>query len=142
MRPTLALILALAAASPAGAVLAQDAPAPQASAPQSSSAKAYDFTDDASAWINDPAIHAFYQATIDAFAQGPAKVDRDAFEARSKEIFRKFALSHGMSPEAVQNHVKAIPGEVILIVTREPKTLDSYDNFVVALFGPQGRGPG
>jgi hypothetical protein len=132
---------ALLAAAPA-VVLAQPAPAPQAAAPQGNAPKTYDFSDDAAPWINDPAIHDFYQATIDAFAQGPAKVDRDAFEARSKEIFRKFALSHGMSPEAVQNHVKAIPGEVILIVTREPKTLDSYDNFVVALFGPQKSGPG
>jgi hypothetical protein len=140
MKPTLVFI-ALVAAAPA-AVLAQPSPAPQSSAPQASAPKAYDFSDDASAWINDPAIHDFYQATIDAFAEGPAKVDRDAFEARSREIFRKFALAHGMSPEAVQNHVKAIPGEVILIVTRDPQTLASYDNFVVALFGPQKSGPG
>jgi hypothetical protein len=138
MKPTLLLAFAasLAAAAPA-AVLAQDAPAPQASAPET-----YNFADDASPWINDPAIHAFYQAAIDAFAHGPEQVDRAAFEARSHEIFRAFAVAHGMSPEAVENHVKAIPGEVILIVTRDPKTLDSYDNFVVALFGPQKNGPG
>jgi hypothetical protein len=135
MKHALALAFAAAIALVPAAVLAQDAPAPQASAP-----KTYNFADDASPWINDPAIHDFYQATIDAFAQGPAKVDRDAFEARSRGIFRKFALAHGMSPDAVQNHVKAIPGEVILIVTRDPQTLASYDNFVVALFGPQKSG--
>jgi hypothetical protein len=136
MKRVLALAFSAVLAAAPAVVLAQDAPAAPAQA-QSQAPKTYDFSDDASQWINDPAVHAFYQATIDAFAQGPAKVDRAAFEARSREIFRAFAVAHGMSPEAIQEHVKAIPGEVILIVTRDPKTLDTYDNFVVALFGPQ-----
>jgi hypothetical protein len=137
MKPALILAFATALAVVPAAVLAQDAPAPQAPAPQTPAPKAYDFSDDASVWINDPAVHAFYQATIDAFAHGADKVDRAAYEARSREIFRAFAVAHGMSPEAIVEHVKAIPGEMIQIVTRDPKTLDSYDNFAVALFGPQ-----
>jgi hypothetical protein len=31
---------------------------------------------------------------------------------------------------------------VIVWATRDPQTLASYDNFVVALFGPQKSGPG
>jgi hypothetical protein len=89
------------------------------------------------AWIKDPNIHAFYQATVDAFAQGPDHLDRAAYEKRSQEIFRALAVAHGMAPDAVLNHLKAIPDEMILIATRDPKALDSYDNFVVALFGPQ-----
>jgi hypothetical protein len=47
-----------------------------------------------------------------------------------------------MPTDQVLNHVKAIPDEVIVWATRDPHTLDSYDNFVVALFGPQKSGPG
>ena len=133
MTRVLALALALIAAAPA---LAQP-PAPQASAP-----KTYDMRDDASSWISDPNVHAFYQATVEAFAQGPAHVDRGAYEKRSHEIFRALAVSKGWPPEKMEDHLKAIPGEMIAIVTRDPQTLKSYDSFVVALFGPQaGSGP-
>ncbi len=104
--------------------------------------KTMDMRDDASPWINDPHIHAFYQATVDAFAKGPDHLDRVAFMKKSHDIFWDFAISQHMKPEALEDHLKAIPGEVIQIVTRDPKTLDSYDNFVTALFGPQGHGPG
>jgi hypothetical protein len=137
MNRTIVLAFAAAlAAAPAGA-FAQHAPAPQASTP-----KTYDFRDDAQPWINDPAIHAFYGATVEAFAYGPEHLDRAAYLKHSREIFHAFALAHNMSPEAVENHVKAIPGEVIVWATRDPHTLDSYDNFVLALFGPQRSGPG
>jgi len=137
MKPALVLAFAAALAVVPLAALAQDTTAAQVPA-----SKTYSFGDDASPWINDPAIHAFYQATVDAFAHGPGQVDRTAYEQRSRQIFHAFAMAHGMSPEAVENHVKAIPGEMILIVTRDPQTLASYDNFVVALFGPQKSGPG
>ena len=140
MNRTLALTLAaaLAAAPAAPAAFAQ---APQGGAPPSGQ-QTFDMRDDASAWINDPHVHAFYQLTIAAFAKGPDHLDRAAYEARFREIFREFAVEHHIPPERLQDHLKAIPGEMILIVTRDPKTLDSYDNFVVALFGPQASGPG
>lgn len=138
MTRVLALTLALAAIV-TGAALAQAAPAPQASAPKTSAPQTYDMRDDAASWISDPNVHAFYQATVEAFAQGPARVDRAAYETRSREIFRALAASKGWPPEKMEDHLKAIPGEMILIVTREPQTLKSYDSFVVALFGPQPR---
>jgi len=134
MNRLLALAFAAVLAAAPAAVLAQDAPKPPAAAPQ-----AYDFRDDASPWINDPIIHDFYKATVDAFAQGPDRLDRAAYEKRSHDIFMAFAVAHHIPPEALENHLKAIPGEVVLIVTREPQTLASYDNFVDALFGPQKR---
>jgi hypothetical protein len=131
-------LVGILAAAPAA--LAQSAaPAPTQVPP---GWKTMDMRDDASPWINDPHIHAFYQATIEAFAKGPDHLDRAAFEKKSHEIFWEFAVSKHMKPEAMEEHLKAIPGEVILIVTRDPKTLDSYDSFVLALFGPQGHGPG
>jgi hypothetical protein len=134
-------VLAFAAALFAAPALAQS-PAPGASGSQVGAPKTYDMRDDASSWINDPAIHAFYQATVDAFAHGPDHLDRDAYLKRSREIFSGLAAAHGMPAEQVLNHVKAIPDEVIVWATRDPQTLASYDNFVIALFGPRKSGPG
>ena len=137
MKPTLSPIIAAALTLAPAAVLAQDAPKPAAGARQPPGPKTYDMRDDASAWINDPNVHAFYQATVDAFARGPDHLDLPAYEKRSQEIFSVLAVAHGIKPEALQDHLKGIPGEMVLIVTRDPKTLDSYDNFTAALFGPQ-----
>ena len=92
---------------------------------------------DAEAWINDPHMHAFYEATKAAFAGGPAKVDQAKFETDSREIFRQFALSRGMDPALMQDHLKLIPGQVVQIAKEDPQVLASYDNFVAAVFGPQ-----
>lgn len=143
MTRTAALVFAAAlAAAPTTAALAQDTPASLGSGPPASAPKTYDFRDDATPWINDPAIHAFYQATVEAFAHGPDRLDREAYLKRSREIFTALAMAHGMPTDQVLNHVKAIPDEVIVWATRDPHTLDSYDNFVIALFGPQKSGPG
>jgi hypothetical protein len=107
--------------------IAQEPPPPQT----------YSARDEQARWINDPAFHAFYQATLDAFADGPDKLDSAAYEQRSREIFTAFAISHDMPVERVLDHLKAIPGEMIENVRRDPQTLASYDSFVEALFGPQ-----
>lgn len=137
MKPFLALALATALLALPAAAMAQEAAKPAASAP-----KSYDFTDGAPQWVDDANIHAFYQATIEAFAHGADHLDRAAYEKRSHEIFRALALAHNMPADALQDHLKAIPGEMVKIVTRDPQTLASYDNFVIALFGPQKSGPG
>jgi len=127
----------------AGAVLAVLALGPAASAhpPEAMaaapSASANLQGADQASWIADPHIHAFYQTTVAAFAQGPAKVDVEAFEQKSFAIFREFGASRGMRPEAMQDHLKLIPRQVVQIVKEDPKVLDSYDNFVAAIFGPQ-----
>ena len=97
----------------------------------------YDMRDDASSWISDPHVHDFYQLTVAAFAKGPNHLDRGAYVKRFREIFRDFAVQRHIPPAAMEDHLKRIPGEMVLIVTRDPHTLDSYDNFVIALFGPQ-----
>jgi len=124
------------------------APAAGAFAQAPSGQQTFDKRDDASAWINDPHVRQFYQMTIDAFAGGPDHLDRAAYVKRFGEIFDDFADAHHIPRDRLRDHLKAIPGEMILIVTRDPHTLDSYDNFVVSLFGPQpqkaapGAGPG
>lgn len=92
---------------------------------------------DQQSWINDPHMHAFYETSRAAFAQGPAKVDVAAFEQKSFAIFRDFGASRHMDPMAMQDHLKLIPRQVVQIVKDDPKVLDSYDNFVAATFGPQ-----
>ena len=92
---------------------------------------------DAQSWINDPHMHAFYDTTVAAFAQGPAKVDVDAFEKKSFAIFREFGVSRGVGADAMQDHLKLIPRQVVGIVKEDPKVLDSYENFIVALMGPE-----
>lgn len=89
------------------------------------------------AWINDPHTHAFYQLTVTAFANGPANVDRAKFKEDAFAIFRDFGKSTGMGADAMVDHLKLIPDQVVQIATEDPKVLASYDNFIAAVFGPQ-----
>jgi hypothetical protein len=88
-------------------------------------------------WIKDPHIHAFYDAVVAACAKGAAKADVPALEAKSRTIFHDFAVSKGVDPAAMQDHLKLIPGQIVQIAKEDPTVLDSYDNFIAALFGPK-----
>jgi hypothetical protein len=92
---------------------------------------------DPKAWAADAHIHAFYDTTVAAFAQGPAKVDVDAYEQKSFAIFREFGVAKGVGAAAMQDHLKLIPRQVVGIVKEDPKVLDSYDNFILAIMGPE-----
>lgn len=89
------------------------------------------------AWTNAPHMHAFYDLSRAAFAQGPAKVDVAGFEQKAFAIFRDFGPTMGMAPLKMQEHLKLIPRQVVKIVQDDPQVLDSYANFVAATFGPQ-----
>lgn len=92
---------------------------------------------DGASWAKDPHIHAFYDTARAAFANGPDKVDVAAFEAKSFAIFREFGVSKGVGAAAMQDHLKLIPRQIVGIVKEDPKVLDSYDNFILALMGPE-----
>ena len=126
----LALIAALGLATTALAHPPAAAPAPAPSATVNMQGN------DAKAWAADPHIHAFYDTTVAAFAKGADKVDFAAYEQKSFAIFRDFGASKGMPPEAMQDHLKLIPRQVLGIVKEDPKVLDSYDNFILAVMGP------
>ena len=111
--------------------------APPAIAQESSPPQTWSARDEQAPWDNDPAFHAFYQATVDAFAKGPEAVDRAAYESRSREIFSAFAVANNMPVEGVLDHLKAIPGEMIENARRDPQILASYDAFMEALRGPR-----
>lgn len=108
----------------------------------SSAPPSYNARDDQASWIADPHMHDFYRATVEAFANGPDRVDRAAYEKRSREIFTALAVSRKMPPEHLVSHLSRIPGEMIVIVKRDPQALASYDSFVTQLFGPQTRAAG
>jgi hypothetical protein len=131
MSRILPVLAVLGATALAPAAWAQP-PAPAAAAPSTVSIQG-----DQSSWINDPHMHAFYDLTVQAFAAGPAKVDQPAFEQKSRDIFRAFAAARGMNPEAMVDHLKLIPGQVVQIAREDPEVLKSYANFVAAVFGPQ-----
>jgi hypothetical protein len=92
---------------------------------------------DQSQWINDPHTHAFYALAVAAFANGPGRVDKEKFEQDALAIFRDFGRSRGVPPEAMVDHLKLIPNQLIQIVAEDPTVLSSFDKFVAAIFGPQ-----
>jgi hypothetical protein len=89
------------------------------------------------AWRKDPHMRQFYDTVVAGFAGGPGKVDAPALEAKSYVIFRDFAVSKGMNPDAMQDHLKAIPRQMIQIAKEDPKVLANLDDFLDALFGPK-----
>jgi hypothetical protein len=124
----LAATLILALAVPAAAQPAPAAPAAPAAA---------SLQGDQASWIADPHMHAFYELTVQAFAQGPAKLDEAAYTQKAYAIFRAFAVSRGVPPEHMVDHLKLIPGQVVQIAREDPEVLKSYENFAAAIFGPQ-----
>ena len=90
------------------------------------------------AWVKDPHVHAFYDLTRTTFAAGPDKVDVAAYDRQAMAIFYDFG-EKTMGPGGgahMQDHLKLIPGQMAKIVREDPSVLASFDNFVLALFGP------
>lgn len=92
--------------------------------------------DDGSNWKRSPHMHAFYDMTVATFAHGN-DIDVNAYEGRSFDIFREFARANGASEKAMLDHLKLIPRQVVGIVKENPAVLKSYDNFWVAMVGPE-----
>jgi hypothetical protein len=87
-------------------------------------------------WEQNPHMVEFYALSVEML-RAAARVDADAYEQRCYTIFRTFAESMGASPEGMIDHLKAIPREMVGIVKEDPKVLDSYESFLVALRGPR-----
>ena len=87
-------------------------------------------------WEQNPHMVEFYALSVEMLRAAP-RVDAAAYEQRSYAIFREFAKSLGGDPEAMIDHLKAIPREMVGIVAADPEALDSYEDFLVALRGPR-----
>ena len=83
-----------------------------------------------------PLMKAYYELCVAELGKGADKVDVTAFEQKSYALFRSIAVSKGVNPDALQEHLKAIPRQIVQIVRRDPKTLDSLQTFTDALVGP------
>ena len=92
---------------------------------------------DQAAWIANPNVRAFYDLTKEKLAPSAPKLDFGDYRDKSYAIFRALGTSMGASPEGMVDHLKDIPQQMVGIVKDDPKVLESYDNFVVALMGPQ-----
>jgi hypothetical protein len=93
----------------------------------------------ASEWKKSPFIHQFYDLTKATFAKGAGKMNFKEYQAKSYDIFRAFGASTGGEKGAAMmlDHLKDIPKQMVGIVKDDPKVIDSFDNFWVALSGPE-----
>jgi hypothetical protein len=87
-------------------------------------------------WFQNPHMVEFYALSVEMLRAAP-RVDAAGYEARCYTIFRAFAKSLGADPDGMIDHLKAIPREMVGIVANDPKVLDSYESFLVALRGPR-----
>jgi hypothetical protein len=89
-------------------------------------------------WRVSPFIHQFYDLTKASFAGGSDKVDFAAYQEKSYAIFRAFGGSQGgtAGEEAMLDHLKDIPRQMVGIVKEDPHVLDTYDKFWIAMAGP------
>lgn len=87
-------------------------------------------------WFQNPHMVEFYALSVEMLRAAP-RVDAAGYEARCYTIFRAFATSLGADPNGMIDHLKAIPREMVVIVANDPKVLDSYESFLVALRGPR-----
>lgn len=87
-------------------------------------------------WMSSPHWRAFYDLSKKALANGPARVDMAAYQTQSMAIFAAFAESMHVSVPAMQDHLKLIPGQVVQIYKDDPHSLDTFDDFVLAMLGP------
>ena len=87
-------------------------------------------------WFQNPHMVEFYALSVEMLRANAGRVDAAAYEQRAYTIFRAFAESLGADPDGMIDHLKAIPREMVGIVADDPTVLDSYQNFLVALRGP------
>jgi hypothetical protein len=87
-------------------------------------------------WEQSAHWQEFYSLSVERLRDTPAP-DVGSYEQKSYEIFRAFARSMGASPDGMIEHLKNIPREIVGIVKDDPKVLDSYESFLVALRGPR-----
>ena len=128
-------LLALAAAAPLtlGNALAQHGAAAQQPETVTLDAQGGDYPE----WFQNPHMVEFYALSVEMLRAQAGRVDAAAYEQKAYAIFRAFAESLHADPDGMIDHLKAIPREMVSIVAADPKVLDSYENFLVALRGPR-----
>jgi hypothetical protein len=86
-----------------------------------------------------PMVRGFYDISLEAFSNGPEKVDLPAYKEKTFAFMRTSIQQEGgtaKDAEAWIDHIKDIPRQMIGIVKDDPKVLESCANFSIALSGP------
>ena len=86
--------------------------------------------------VEDPRLRALYDLLATAGARGAEKVDA-GLDVKVREMARNYPAGHGLDAKAWENHVVDMAGQMLAIGKKDPKVFQSYENFVVALRGPQ-----
>jgi len=89
----------------------------------------------ANEWKRSPYMQAYYELTVATFANG-TDIDVGDYESKSFAVFREFARANGRNEQAMVDHLKLIPRQVVAIVKEDAAVLNSYDAFWAALAGP------
>ena len=84
----------------------------------------------------DARIHAFYDILVAARADGADKVDA-ATEKKLREMARASTPAHDLDAKAWEDHVVDMGRQMFEIARKDPKVFQSYENFLIALRGPQ-----
>ena len=132
-------LLRLSLIPTAALALVSFGPAAQAqhSPPAPAAGRTVDIQGDPRGFMNNPNVHAFYDLSVATLRPGAPPLDVKAYEEKSFAIFRALGASMGQKPEAMQDHLKLIPRQLIQIVKADPKVLDSFDSFTDAMVGPK-----
>lgn len=92
---------------------------------------------DQAEFFANPNTHAFYDLSVKTFANGADKIDFPAYQQQSYAIFRALGASRGVPPQAMQDHLKDIPAQMVQIVKDDPTALKDYQSFITAMVGPE-----
>ncbi len=84
----------------------------------------------------DPFYIGFYEITRQVYAVGIENVTVAALEDKTFSYIRSQAQFTPQQAEGWIEHIKAIPGQLVMIIREDPAVLDSCANFSVALVGP------
>lgn len=95
-----------------------------------------DLQGDVKGFMYNDHMRAFHALAVETMKGGADEAEIAEFEKKSYVIFGQFAMSRGMKPEAMIDHLKAIPRQVIAIAKEDPQALATFDNFVAAMVGP------
>lgn len=92
--------------------------------------------DEMAAWRADPHVRQLFDLSASAIHAGMSEPEVAAYEAKAYAIFRDFGAAKGVGADAMQDHLKAIPRQVVGIAHDDPTVLKNFDAFRDALFGP------
>ncbi len=77
-----------------------------------------------------------YAHTVEVFAVGAENVNLSDYEQKVFALAVGSEVFSGASAEAIIDHLKDIPRQLVEIIKEDPAVLDSCSNFSVALVGP------